>query len=73
MEEEPPGAMVADVDDKPGERFRFGLTPWRWVHGEREVEVTSRACPQGPFFGLFWEPRIAVARHKALAFPLVLY
>jgi hypothetical protein len=35
MEEEPPGAMVADGDDKPGERFRFGLTPWRWVHGER--------------------------------------
>jgi hypothetical protein len=23
------------VDDKPGERLHFGLTPWRWIHGER--------------------------------------
>jgi hypothetical protein len=31
------------VDGKPGDRLHFGLTPWRWFHGEREVEVTSRA------------------------------
>jgi hypothetical protein len=37
------------------------------------VEVTSRAFTQGAFFGLFQESTIAVARHKALVFPLALY
>jgi hypothetical protein len=23
------------VDGKPDERLRFGLTPWRWLRGER--------------------------------------
>jgi hypothetical protein len=23
------------IDDKSGERLPFGLTPWRWVRGER--------------------------------------
>jgi hypothetical protein len=23
------------VNGKPGERLHFGLTPWRWVRGER--------------------------------------
>jgi hypothetical protein len=62
-----------DVDDKPGERLHFGLTPWRWIRGEREVEVTSRACALGAFCGLFQESTITVARHKALAFSLALY
>jgi hypothetical protein len=39
------------INGKPSERFHFGLTGDGFV--ERKVEVTSRACVQGAFFGFF--------------------
>jgi hypothetical protein len=37
------------------------------------VQVTSGACAQSAFLGLFRESTLAVARHKVLSIPLALY
>jgi hypothetical protein len=61
------------VDSDPGEKLRFGLTPWIWVRGEREVEVISEAYAHGAFFGFFSLVDVGDGRGKTLSIHLTMY